>query len=68
MLPESLQGIGRAIDDYGLSLSRGMIGAAEGIVGVGDLATGGRVTPGLNAAYGYDPQGRRVELDRMATP
>ncbi|MFT2161526.1 hypothetical protein [Pseudomonas putida] len=68
MLPESLQGVGRAIDDYGIDLSKGIIGAAEGIVGVGDIATGGRVTPGLNAAYGYDPQGRRAALDQQATP
>lgn len=68
MLPESLQGIGRTLDDYGLSLSKGIIGAAEGVAGVGDIATGGRVTPGLKAAYGYDPAGRRAALDQQATP
>ena len=68
MLPESLRPIGQAIDDYGLSLSKGMIGAAEGVTGIGDLLTGGRVSPGLNQQYGYDPAGRRAELDRMATP
>lgn len=68
MLPESLRPIGQAIDDYGLSLSKGMIGAAEGVTGIGDLLTGGRVSPGLSQQYGYDPQGRRAELDRMATP
>lgn len=68
MLPDSLRPIGKAIDDYGLSLSKGMIGAAEGVTGIGDLLTGGRVSPGLNQQYGYDPAGRRAELDRMATP
>ena len=68
MLPESLRPIGQAIDDYGLSLSKGMIGAAEGVTGIGDLLTGGRVSPGLSQQYGYDPAGRRAELDRMATP
>jgi len=68
LMPESWQPALRSLDDYGLSLSKGMIGASEGVVGVGDLATGGRVTPGLKAAYGYDPAGRRGELDRMATP
>ncbi|KGK24278.1 hypothetical protein [Pseudomonas plecoglossicida] len=67
LLPDSLRPIGQAIDDYGLSLSKGMIGAAEGAVGLGDIATGGRVSPSLAHQYGYDPAGRRAELDRMAT-
>ncbi len=68
LLPESLRPIGRAIDDFGLSLSKGIIGAAEGVTGLGDIATGGRVSPSLAHQYGYDPAGRRAELDRMATP
>ncbi|NVN63366.1 hypothetical protein FGL97_09030 [Pseudomonas putida] len=68
LLPESLRPIGRAIDDFGLSLSKGIIGAAEGVTGLGDIATGGRVSPSLAHQFGYDPAGRRAELDRMATP
>lgn len=68
LLPDGLRQQAQALDDYGLSLSKGMIGAGEGVVGLGDIATGGRVSPGLKAAYGYDPAGRRAELDRMATP
>ncbi|WP_413776592.1 hypothetical protein [Pseudomonas putida] len=67
-MPESWQPALRSLDDFGLSLSKGMIGASEGVAGVGDLATGGRVTPGLKEAYGYDPAGRRAALDAMATP
>ncbi|MGZ0897185.1 hypothetical protein [Pseudomonas putida] len=68
LMPESWQPALRGLDDYGLSLSKGMIGAGEGVVGLGDIATGGRVTPGLKAAYGYDPAARRQALDAMATP
>ncbi|WP_060494456.1 hypothetical protein [Pseudomonas sp. NBRC 111140] len=68
LLPDGLRQKALTLDDYGLSLSKGMLSGAEGIVGLGDIATGGRVSPGLKAAYGYDPAGRRAELDRMATP
>ncbi|WP_410479885.1 MULTISPECIES: hypothetical protein [Pseudomonas] len=68
MLPDGLRQKAQALDDYGLSLSKGVVGAGEGVVGLGDIATGGRVSPGLKAAYGYDPAGRRAALDRMATP
>ncbi|MFK3768135.1 hypothetical protein [Pseudomonas putida] len=68
LLPENLRPIGRAIDDYGLGLSKGMIGAAEGVTGLGDIATGGRVSPSLAHQFGYDPAGRRAALNKMATP
>ncbi|WP_406833653.1 hypothetical protein [Pseudomonas asiatica] len=68
LLPESLRPIGRAIDDYGLSLSKGFVGAAEATTGLGDIVSGGRVSPAMKSGLGYDPAGRRAELDRMATP
>ncbi|KXK67720.1 hypothetical protein BC89_29800, partial [Pseudomonas monteilii] len=68
MLPDGLRQKAQALDDYGLSLSKGMIGAGEGVVGLGDLATAGRVTPSLAHQFGYDPAGRRAALDAMATP
>lgn len=68
LLPESLRPIGQAIDDYGLSLSKGFVGAAEAATGLGDIVSGGRVSPAMKSGLGYDPAGRRAELDRMATP
>jgi hypothetical protein len=68
LLPESLRPIGRAIDDYGLSLSKGFVGAAEAVTGLGDIVSGGRVSPAMKSGLGYDPAGRRAEIDRMATP
>lgn len=67
-LPDGLRQKAQALDDFGLSLSKGFVGLGESAVGLGDLVSGGGLGNWLQRSAGYDPAARRKALDQMATP
>lgn len=68
LLPDGLRQKAQALDDFGLSLSKGFVGLGESAVGLGDLVSGGGLGNWLQRSAGYDPDARRKALDQMATP
>ncbi|QQP85086.1 hypothetical protein [Entomomonas asaccharolytica] len=44
------------VGDAGLDLAKGVVGTGEAVVGLGNLATGGRVGKLLQDYVGYDPK------------
>ncbi|CAD5377440.1 conserved hypothetical protein [Pseudomonas sp. OF001] len=67
-LPDGLRQLADKADDFGVSLSKGMVGAAESVVGLGNIASGGALGNWLQAQFGFDPAKRRAKLEAEATP
>lgn len=66
-LPDGLRQLADKADDFGVSLSKGMVGAAESVVGLGNIASGGGLGNWLQSQFGFDPARRRAELEAEAT-
>lgn len=68
--PQSVQGSSALdrLDDVGVALSRGFVGAAEGVVGLADILSGGAAGNALEKYAGWNPERRKAELDQLGTP
>jgi len=62
-----LEGDGRSTldvaKDTGIALTKGVVNAGAGVVGIADIATGGRVGKFMNDKTGYDPKATNQFLD-----
>lgn len=54
--------------DPALAVLKGGVGAGEAMMGLADLASGGRASQVMNRSFGYDPQQARAILDSWQSP